>query len=36
MNLLTWLRARLQSLAFEGPGDPVGLVQGQEVADFTF
>ena len=34
MNLFTWFRVRLQSLAFEGPDDPTGLAEG-EVVDFT-
>ena len=35
MTLFAWLRGRLQSLAFERSGDPLGLAE-EEVVDFTF
>ena len=34
MTLFTWLRGRLQSLPFEGPGNSVYLVEC-EVAELT-
>ena len=35
VTLLARLRGRLQSLPFEGPGDPICLVE-REVAKFSF